>query len=64
MGSRFESNVNKKEVRPCRKRSKGDRLGWTPFNEVVHRPLSEVVGKIRILTDENMYRLKVVTPLL
>ena len=45
-------------------RSKGDRLGWTPLNEVEHKPLSEVVGKPRILTDENMYRLKGVKPIL
>ena len=42
----------------------GDRLGWTPFNEVVHKPLKEVMGKIRILTDENMYRLRGVKPLM
>lgn len=45
-------------------RSKGDRLGWTPLNKVEHKPLSEVVGKPRILTDENMYRLKGVKPIL
>lgn len=45
-------------------RSKGDRLGWTPFHEVVHKPLSEVLGKPRILTDENMYQLKGVKPIL
>lgn len=45
-------------------RSKGDRLGWTPFSEVERKPLSEVVGKPRILTDENMYRLKGVKPIL
>ena len=45
-------------------KSKGDRLGWTPFNEVVRKPLKEVMGEIRILTDENMYRLKGVKPLL
>lgn len=62
-------SILKQEAQPVQKkrgcvRSKGDRLGWTPFNEVVHKPLSEVVGKIRVLTDENMYRLKGVTPLL
>lgn len=45
-------------------RSKGDRLGWTPLNKVEHKPLSEVIGKPRILTDENMYRLKGVKPIL
>ena len=45
-------------------RSKGDRLGWTPLNEVEYKPLSEVLGKPRILTDENMYRLKGVKPIL
>ena len=64
MGSVFD-----KEMQPVQKkrgsvRSKGDRLGWTPFNEVVHKPLKEVMGKIRILTDENMYRLRGVKPLM
>jgi hypothetical protein len=67
--NRFMGSVYEKEAQPVQKKrgsvkSKGDRLGWTPFNEVVRKPLKEVMGEIRILTDENMYRLKGVKPLL
>jgi len=60
-------NLNKQQPTVQQKkklRSKGDRLGWTPLNKVEHKPLSEVLGKPRILTDENMYRLKGVKPIL
>lgn len=58
MGSVFEKeHQSVKQTKRC-VRSKGDRLGWTPFNEVVHVPLRERKGEIRILTDENMYRIK------
>lgn len=58
MGSVFEKEQQAVKTPKNRVRSKGDRLGWTPFNEVVHVPLRERRGEIRILTDDNMYRIK------
>ena len=58
MGSVFEKEQQVAKCQKRRMRSKGDRLGWTPFNEVVHVPLRERKGEIRVLTDENMYRIK------
>lgn len=58
MGSVFEKEQKSENRQRRCVRSKGDRLGWTPFNEVVHVPLRERKGEIRVLTDENMYRIK------
>lgn len=58
MGSVFEKEQKSANRQHRCVRSKGDRLGWTPFNEVVHVPLRERKGEIRVLTDENMYRIK------
>lgn len=55
MGSRFESNVNKKEVRPCRKRSKGERLGWADKGSVVSVSLRSVSLKGEVVSSSYCY---------
>lgn len=58
MGSVFVQESQPVQKKRGCVRSKGDRLGWTPFNEVVRKPLSSITDGIRLLTEENMYRLK------
>lgn len=52
MGSIIE---NKNEKAPAKRqhriKSKGDRMGWTPINEVKHIPLREIVGEGKIVSD-------------
>lgn len=57
MGSVFEKGTQSAQKKRGSVRSKGDRLGWTPFDKVARKPLRDVVGEVRILTDENMCRI-------
>lgn len=52
MGSVIDNKRDKTSVnRHNRIKSKGDRLGWTLRSEVKHRPLREIVGEGKIVSD-------------
>ena len=52
MGSIIENKKGKASVnRHHRIKSKGDRLGWTLRSEVKHRPLREIIGGGKIVSD-------------
>jgi len=52
MGSVIESKNPKASARRYNRiKPKGDRLGWTLRSEVKHRPLREIVGEGKIVSD-------------
>ena len=55
MGSVFDKEQTENKQQKRRVKSKGDRLGWTPYNEVVHKPLRESLNKGEVVQASYCY---------